>query len=203
MIPPFSIYQVTGPSDEPISTDEGKAAARIPSAVTDFDTEIDTCIQEAREFVEGFTGRRLMNSVWDILFDYCDFEVYASRYGMLELPYSPISAIGSVTYLDTAGASTVWSSANYVTDFKRIVPRLYPIYGGVWPTMQDMPNALTVRVTAGYANAAAVPEIFRGAVRLLTAHRFEVKTPLAFNMLPSKIQFTLESLLNLQRTNWL
>lgn len=78
----------------------------------------------------------------------------------------PVTAIASIAYVDTAGDSQTWSSAEYSLKTGSLVPSIYLGYGYVWPTIRGDQEGITITLTAGYATVAAVPAKIKAAVRL-------------------------------------
>ena len=58
---------------------------------------------------------------------------------------------------------------------------------------------MTVTFVAGHANAAAAPSQLKAAIKLLVAHWYENREPVVTGTIATDIQFTIESLLGLNR----
>jgi uncharacterized phiE125 gp8 family phage protein len=150
MMTPRATYKVTvAPASEPLTLTELKDRLRVTT--TDFDDELTDLLEGARKQVEHDTHRKLITQTVAIYFD--DFPTVET----LELRIAPISAVSSVGYTDTAGDSQTFSSSNYSEDLDSTPPRLKVVDGVFWPAVDDVPNAVTVTVTAGYGAASAVP----------------------------------------------
>lgn len=127
------------------------------------DVEISGWIAAARGHVEVFTGRKLHAQTWRLKLD---------RFpcGPIWLPFPPVSSVTSITYVDTAGATQTWSSAEYLTDLPTgptaAPARIVPVYGGVYPSTRAQINAVTVEFVCGYG-AGSVPNELRHAMLLL------------------------------------
>jgi uncharacterized phiE125 gp8 family phage protein len=166
---------VTPPATEPLSLDDAKLHLQV-----DGDAEnvtIDALVYAAREWLENFTGRALIQQTWDLKLDsFADCDYF--REGAIWLPKPPVTAVSSVTYVDTAGVSQTWSSSEYQTDLpsgphaRRA--RIQPAYGYTWPTTRDQPNAVTIRFVAGYGTTAeSVPSLLVTAMKLLIGQWFQ------------------------------
>src|SRR5690606_14420890 len=141
---------------------------------TDEDTLITGLIAAARETVETFAGRALITQTWElVLDDWPDSDT-------IKLPRPPLQSVTSVTYVDEAGVSHTLSSASYIVDTDSEPGRLVLKAGESWPseTLQAA-NGVRVRYAAGYGAAAAVPEKFKLAVKLLAVHWYENREPVA------------------------
>jgi len=131
------------------------------------DDQITACLAAATEFTENICGP-LVSKIYDGYLD--DFPAS----DLLTVPKPRCTAIGSIKYTDTDAVETTYSSASYYTDFVSFYARLKLKSGYSWPTAELREiNAVIVRFTAGYANAAAVPYELKAAVKLLAAHLYE------------------------------
>ncbi|MCG3168189.1 MAG: hypothetical protein POELPBGB_03989 [Bacteroidia bacterium] len=149
-----------------MTTAEAKTHCRVD--ISDDDALIDRLITAARRRVEHDSLHALLTQTWElVLGGFPD----ADR---IELPYPPLQSITSVTYVDSAGASTTWSSSNYHADTDSTPGRLVAAYGVSWPTFTPRPySAVRVRYVAGWTAADSVPAELRQAVLLLVGHWYE------------------------------
>jgi uncharacterized phiE125 gp8 family phage protein len=132
---------------------------RIESSFTADDADLGIKRLAALAYVEQMTGRPLDSGVYEAHFD-CWRDPF-------RLPYAPVTAIASVTYRDSAEATTTVSSADYLADLVRGEVRLK--YGKSWPSVTLSPmRPITIRFTAGYVSGA--PENMKLAVLLLMGH---------------------------------
>jgi uncharacterized phiE125 gp8 family phage protein len=149
---------------EPLTTAELKAHLR--KTTTDEDSLIAAYGIAAREWVENYTGHILnQRAVTDSFGEWGDY---------LTLYHQPIT-VGdptptlTVEYTDDEG-DFIEYEARVVRDFK--YPwTIHPPYGFSFPSLGG-PASITVTYTAGYANAAAVPETFKQAIRLLVTSMY-------------------------------
>lgn len=159
---------VTGPSKEPLTLAEAKAHLHVDD--TDSDGLISALIVAARQHVESYTRRQLIEQTWD-------YQLDAFPCGCLVVPLAPVSAISSITYLDTAGATQTWSSSSYRTDLPdgpwAQRPRIEPVYGTNYPSTYGVMNAVAVRCVSGYGTKGTdVPHAILSAMKLLIGHWF-------------------------------
>lgn len=162
----YSLAVATQPTVEPVTIDEAKAHLRVDHA--DEDALIHGLIRAAREYVENVTARTLITTTYDL-----SLPAFPSC-GYIEFPRSPVQSVTSVTYRDSAGASTTWGTSNYLVDTAGLVGRLVPAYGVSWPSFTAYPvNPVTVRFVAGYGAAGDVPEQLRQAMLLYLTHLYE------------------------------
>lgn len=144
----MSLKLITAPTSEPITIVEAKAHLRVD--VADDDALITALIVAAREAAEHITGRSLMPTVWELALDGFEDEI--------ALPKPPLASVTSVKHLDTDGVLQTVDPTDYLLDSHSEPARLMPAYGESWPTTRDQSNAVLIRYTAGYADAAAVPQ---------------------------------------------
>lgn len=162
------LVQVTPPSSEPVTTAEAKAYLRVDASADD--ALIDLLIKAAREWVESFLGRRLIQSTWDLKLD----GFPPSDATPITLPYAaPAQSVTSIAYVDEAGATQTWNSANYTLDSAAQPALIWPAYTVSWPSTRAVPNAVTLRYVAGVASAAALDESVKLGVKLVLADLYE------------------------------
>ena len=157
----------SAPSDEPLTTDQGKRHLRVLHP--DLDGEIETLITVARDYAERFTARTLRTTVTRVL------KTDAWWCGDLCLPYPPLIGVTSVTYYDADNASQTLSSANYHVE-------LSTDGGGkvIWaatatlPAVYTRPDAVIVTFTTGYAAATSIPPMALHAMKTKLTELFGV-----------------------------
>lgn len=156
---------VVPPSEEPVSVTEAKAQARISGATSD--AEIAVMIKAARQYAELELHRFLVTQTVEAYFD--------SFGSCIKLP--PLQSVTSITYVDYNGSTQTLAADQYRVDNKSQPARITEAYGIVWPSTQDVTNAVTVRFVAGYGLAAAVPECIKQWILLRVEHYFDNRGP--------------------------
>jgi len=157
---------VTAPVAEPITTAEAKTHLRIDGS--DEDTLIDTYIMAARQLCEMEARRAFVTQTFDLFLE----QWPASDEIMLPRP--PLQSVTSITYTDSNGNAQTMPSADYLVDTASEPGRVVLSYGGTWPSATLRPGpAITVRFVAGYGLAAAVPAMYKQAIKLLVGHWYE------------------------------
>lgn len=147
------------PAQEPVDLDTAKAHLRIDG--DDDDAMLMSLITAARMMAEQITGRALITQTWL-------YKINEWPTGSLVLPKPPVQSVTSISYIDSAGDSQVWDSANYEVFLDDLCPRVAPVYGGTWPTPQPQIDAITVTYVAGYGlTGLAVPEPINQAILLM------------------------------------
>lgn len=162
----YTLSIVTGPATEPVSRDEAKLACRIDS--TSENTLIDALIMAAREQVEADSDRKLMPQTWLYTVDR-----FPSDGGPLWIPVSPMTAVTELHYLDVDDADVELDTASYYLVDNSCPGLVYPAPGFTWPATSLKLGAVTVTLTAGYADAAAVPARAKQAIKMLVGHWYQ------------------------------
>jgi uncharacterized phiE125 gp8 family phage protein len=78
--------------------------------------------------------------------------------GIIEPPRPTLVSVQSIKYLDVDGVLQTLDAALYSVDTASEPGRIVPIWGEAWPSARLDVNAVRIEFTAGYANAAAVPQ---------------------------------------------
>jgi uncharacterized phiE125 gp8 family phage protein len=146
--------------------------AEAPSVNTTVNPQLLSWIPSARQICETFTRRRLIEQVVDWKLDGAAVPCGSD---VLRLPFGNVTAIGFISYVDTAGVTQTWSSSEYRTDLptgeKCTRGRIEPAYGYTWPSTRSVIAAMTIRMTAGYgATRASVPESLKTGMKALIGH---------------------------------
>lgn len=155
------------PSEEPITTAEAKLHLGIASAVTGHDTYIDNLITAARKYAEDYTNRSFVTTEWQLVFDQIP---YSER--CIKLPRSPTQSVESIEYVDSNGVTQTWSDTDYIVSTAREPGMVALGYEKNWPSARLQADAITISYTAGYGDAADVPQVIKQAILLIVGHWF-------------------------------
>lgn len=174
----MALVVVTPPADTPITVDDAKSHLRVVGS--DDDTLISTYISAATAMVENEIGRALMPQTLKLYLD--EFpkswhgEYYCDQPILLQRP--PVASVSSLKYIDADGdEQTLSANVDYVVDLYAEVPKIEPAYNMTWASTREQSNAVYAQYIAGYANAAAVPEQIKQAIRLLVCTLYEFRGP--------------------------
>lgn len=161
----MALKLITPASALAVSLVEAKEHLRVTEAAED--TLITAMITAATETAEQITGRAIMPQTWELTLD-----AFPDAF---ELTRIPASAVTSLKYYDASGVLTTMAAESYTMDIADDYGFAYvvPAYGLTWPTARDQINAVALRFTAGYANAAAVPEGIKSWIKLQVSSMFE------------------------------
>jgi uncharacterized phiE125 gp8 family phage protein len=147
----------TAPAAEPVTLAEVKSMLRITDTADD--DLINILITAAREVVEKFLNRALINQTW--------VQVSDSSPRRFTLPYPPLQSVTSITSYDEDDTGTVNSSANYITSTRTDPGYVILKNGSSWVDHRfDL--SFEVKFVAGYGAAAAnVPQSIRQGIRVM------------------------------------
>ena len=182
--------RTTNPSVEPVTIQQLDTTLRgdgILAAEEDlFLTEL---IKSAREYVEEYTGRALINQTYTLVMDTWPIaeghnlgwwdgvrqgSIVMDQQGYVELPIAPLQSVTSVTTFDDDNSSTVFASSNYFLDTVSQPGQLILNTGTVWPVFTRTRRGIQIIYVAGYgSNPTDVPGALRTAVLGLATHWYE------------------------------
>lgn len=189
----YGLSLVTAPTFEPLSLDQVKLHLKVDT--NDDDTLIRSLIIAAREYCENFLSRRLVTSTWDMMLD----SFPGDQISQIEIPYPPLQSVTSITYLDSAGVSTILSTSLYGVDVARFKGRVYPAFSQIWPVTRFIQAAVTIRYVAGFGTAQAVPESIKAAMKLVIGNWYENRESTIAGTIINTVPAALEHLLWSQR----
>lgn len=191
-----SLTRATAPAVEPVTLAEAKAHLRVDAS--DEDTYIGTLITAARQWVEEYLDRSLVNTQWTMRLDSFPYEI--------ELPRPPIASAGTVTAVTVtytlADESTATLSATaYRVDRNSTPGVVRQLRSGSWPANLDDYNAVSVTWWAGYgATGASVPAAIRHAILLLVGAWYDTsRSGVVTGTISKEVEFGVKSLLDSQR----
>ena len=164
-------YTITiGPAVEPVTLSEVKAQLGI--VVDDDDAILSALIVAAREYVENYTRRLLIDQT--IAYTLQDFPACDTIY----IPAGPVSSVTSITYYDSDGVEQTLSADNYSLRATESPPEIVLIPSESWPsTDSDTIDAVTITVACGYgASGDDVPESIVQAIVLKVRDLYDLES---------------------------
>lgn len=154
---------VSAPTAEPLATAEAKAQLRV--TLSDEDALIAAEIAAARQIVENETQRFLISQSWKLTLDY---------FPPWEIQLVPgLQSVDAITYVDTAGDTQTLAADQYLVDATREPGLVTPAWGNYWPATRFQMAAVQITFTAGYGDAADVPEGIKDIIRLIVGWKFQ------------------------------
>lgn len=160
------ITRITPPSGLAVTLDEAKLHLRVVG--TSEDALISALIVAATEDAEGLMQRAVLPQVWRLTLD-------AWPCWSVRIPLGNVTSVQAVRIVapDT-GALTLLDSASYQFDGASDgAARLAPAYGTAWPAVRCQMAAIQIDLAAGWASAAAVPEIVKAWIKLRLGALYE------------------------------
>lgn len=162
----MSLIKITDATTEPFELAAVKVHLHETLVDTDNDALITRLIKVARQAAEERTERTLLATTWQIKLDAFPCVI------ALERP--PVVSVAWLKYIDAAGTLQTLDSAAYQVDIAKEPGRVAPAYGYSWPaTRLQTYGAVSLQYTAGYANAAAIPEQIRQWILLAITEMYE------------------------------
>lgn len=192
MEPHYGLSTVTAATAYAVEPSDVLVHSRIDQHVED--AKIYEWIKAATEYAEREHDMTIMPTTLRLTLDDWPCATDINRWGSILLPRWPVTSVSSITYIDSSGTSQTLSSSDYTVDIYSKPARITKAYGIVWPTLQSVPNAVTVQFVAGYATAAAVPSIIKQALYLLIGHYNENREATAPTV-SKEIEFSVSALL--------
>lgn len=164
----YRLKMKTDATVEPLTVAELKLHLRKDTS--EEDDLIVSLGKAARRQVERWTSRSLVNQTWIMDLDGFPYERY------IRLPRGPFGSLTSVKYYDEDGVQQTMPGTMYRTDTAggEEAARITLRDGEEWPDTWLDVNAVAIEFVAGYgATAAAVPDTFKAAIKLLVGHWYE------------------------------
>ena len=164
----------------PVTMAEVAAHCRLDAPTVADEALVDGYIRAAAAWAfgaEGWTGRVLINEVYDQAFDCWLREARSRTVSELPLARGKVQSISSVTYVDAAGDDQVLAADQYRLLHRHGAGVVVPAYNVTWPGLRSEEAAITVRYTAGYgAGWNDVPHDLRTGLMQLAAWLWENRT---------------------------
>lgn len=172
----MNLTLITDATQEPLDLAGLWAHLRQLSTDQQLDEEalVAEYLQAARVDLERRAGIVLLEQTWEAGLDAFPCWTSTTPRRAIILPRPPLRAVTWIHYTDLDGTTQTLDPTLYTVDTRRFPGQVLPAYGQVWPSTQDVPNAVIVRFTAGFGtNPEDVPAPIRDALRLEVANRYE------------------------------
>lgn len=201
----MGVFVATEPTVEPISLAYAKGHLHVGPDDTAQDARISGLISAAREHVEQYLRRTLVET---------ELTLYVSdRFpssGVIELARPPFLSIAAdgIAYTDADGSDQTLAASEYVIDASRTVPHVRRETSVSWPGTERRHDAVRVTWKAGYATTAqaqteldssgvvsSVPTKYVQAMLLLVSHWFENREAVVVGTIAAELPQGVKSLL--------
>lgn len=194
-------YEIAGKTDNDNVTLTTNLAAGdlsnsdIESAEAAQDTYLNTLITAARQYVEEYLWRALIDQTWELRL--------ATWSNPIKIPRPPLQSMTAdfPKYYDTASVQQSLASSVYELDTASEPGFVRLKYGQSFPTCRGHADDVLIRYVAGYGAAGSdVPQPIRHAIKLWAAQLFEHREPVV-STITAKVPMCVESLLAPYRAN--
>lgn len=186
---------VTAPATEPVTLAEAKLWCRIEQDVTDEDTLVNSLIAGARQYLEDTFWVPIITQTWAMQFDKDELNLL-----VWNINKAPLTSVSSITYYDSNNALQTLAASSYEVD----------IYGSparfrikTMPNVYDRMNVLQVNFVCGWANAAAVPQPIKDAMRMIIASNYENRQTVVTGTQVNEIPDAVNSKMSPYRNNYI
>lgn len=189
----MSLMLQTAATASPVTLAEAKTHLRVD--VTDDDDLISALIKAATLEAEHLMQRAVMPQTWVLTLD--SFSPNLPPYWLAVRPSQaialnrpPVTAVVSVQYVDTNGTVQTLDPSKYQFVNGEYGGAIVPAFGQQWPQTREQTAAVQITFSAGYADAASVPELIKAWIKLRIGTLYEnremfaVDTRLTFVDLP-------------------
>lgn len=159
--PTYTGFSMSKPTTMPVSLTEAKRQLRLDEITTD-DDHVRLLIQGVCDNIERTYQHAMITKT--ITEFHSAFPCFSTD--ALLLSVRPGIAVTSVSYIDSAGATQVFSSSDYTVKVSSQGMFIVPDVDAVWPTdLAIRPDAVTIVYTAGYGtDTNSIPASMRLAV---------------------------------------
>jgi uncharacterized phiE125 gp8 family phage protein len=191
MRPYYSI--VTQPENEPLSYAQASDHLRVDSG--DDMAYIEALIPVAREYVEVVTGRVGATSTLMVTGDSWLSLMRSGLPYLLRIGRSPVQSVTSIKYYEPDATTLTTLSADDYRVMTTAEPAIIQHVDNSWPALHDRPDAVQIQFVAGHSHANPPPAGYQHAIKMLVAHLYEERKPVAFtscNEIPYSLQFLIE-----------
>jgi len=154
-----------GGGSYPVALADMKLHLKIETAEEDDDTLISTLISAATTYCQEFQHRSYVTQT--------RYQYYDSFPTMFHVSYPPLISVTSIVYVDTDGDEQTLAADQYRVDIGNKPGRVTEAYNVNWPDTRDITNAVVLTYSAGYGEAADVPDVIKAAIKLLVGHWYE------------------------------
>lgn len=163
----MSMTMTAAPAAEPVTLAEAKAQLRVDGDHDD--SFISSLIITSRLQIEAALGLALVTQSWRLILD-------AWPLGpAIEMPMRPVQSVSAVSALTLGEPEVTLAPTMYILDGNASPARI--ILTAAPSTLDLAARGLAIDFTAGFGDAAAVPQNIKQALLLLVTHWYEKREP--------------------------
>lgn len=176
LVTEHALRLVTAPDEAVVSLVEAKRHARIDHS--DDDDYIQSLVDTAISLIDGadgWLGRALVTQTWDYVLDAFPRRCLGDmrRYLPIIIPLAPTITVDTVAYTAQDGSDTGIVDFRMFNAASTKPAYIVPVADGAWPVAKCEPEAVRIRFTGGFGNAAKVPANIKHAILLMVGHWYE------------------------------
>lgn len=176
------LQQVEAAGTSPVTVAQAKAHCGIESS--EWDSMLSGFIAAATAHAEMFLNKAIGAQDWLLTLDRFADDI--------ELTLGPVTGVASVTYRDVGRVERVLDSEVYILDLVSSPQRIVRDPDQSWPATADVPNAVSIRFTTGYATA---PAPVCQAILMLVGFWWASREVVSIGNITSTLPFGFEALL--------
>lgn len=151
----------------PLTTAELKAHLRVTHDLDD--TYIDALQDAAVQAVQDYTFQQLLPATWKLLLNsFPDDEIQIEKL--------PVTEITNIKYYDIDNTEQTLAADDYTTEIRTSPAIIEPVDS--FPRTYNRYNAVEITFTAGYADAASVPDDIKHAIKLIVGNLYSYRDDL-------------------------
>lgn len=180
----YAVKVISQPSVEPISLSDMKLHLKVDGEANSPDSNpdddlIERQIKAARVWCINYLGYAIVQQQFRLYLD----EFPDASVDTIDLPFSKLLSIESVTYIDTNSAQQTWSSSEYSADTASEQGRLMKDPDYAWPDTRVQRQAVQITYNAGYAPSDSSPQDYRenidesiiAAIKLIVGDLYDIR----------------------------
>lgn len=185
----MTLTLIEPPAAEPVGLADIKAFLKVGH--DEEDALIGALVAAARLHVEAAVRRLLVAQGWRLTLDAWP-AASGPPGGLVDIPLGPVLQVDIVAVLDADGAPVPLDPSTWTAETAGIPARIQ---------VRDAPapglplGGIRIDYTAGYGEPADVPAPLVQAVRLLAAHWYEAREPVAFGGPATRVPDTVTALI--------
>ncbi len=160
----MALSLITDATTEPVTRAEAALFMRYTGSLQN--DVIDSLIVASTRYVQNWCSTQFVNATFDYYADsFCN---------PIDLPVGPVNSITSIKYQDASDVEQTLATTVYGSDLISPINKIYLKANQSWPTTLQEPNAVVIRLVAGYgATATSVPEHAKTVIKMVVADMFE------------------------------
>lgn len=173
----MGLVQTIPPAILPVTLDQIKGQLNLALDDKSRDGRLLLLAKAATNLAERATGRAFLTQTWRLSLDWR----FPSCERWIVLPRPPVQSITQIDYTDSDGQPQTLDPAKYHLAADKVPAIVEPAFGEVWPTTQEIAEAVRITYQAGYGGSgatnaeslAAVPEDAKLAILLAVQTWFD------------------------------